>query len=208
MGMEQLVEQRIQLSKILGKGLSNDGSVPTVWRGIEFAESSLKKETNDGSKVSQIKAFEKRNRNFSDFTLQIDGEYYVFGGDYLSKTDDTISLTPIVRYAKKKNIITTPVNQIDEVIEQWSMTGYTINVSGLLVDVVKHQYPQREIQNLKKLFDIFKTATVTGDLFIDLGINELYIHDLEVEPLVGFPDTAFFRFQAKSIRPLLFTLTP
>lgn len=209
MAMELLINQRISLEKVLGKGLSNDLSVPAAYRGAdELGAFKFLNATNDGTEPSKIKTYEKRNADFSDFIATIGDKSFVFGGDYLSHTDDTISLTPIVKYARRKNIITTPVNEIDEVIEQWSTTGYEINISGLLVDVKRHQYPDKEIKNLRTFFEINKIATVTGDIFRDLGIQDIYIISMSVEPFVGFPDTAHFELQAKSIRPLSFTLSP
>lgn len=210
MALELLINQRLSLSKVLAKGISNDGSVPSIYRGgseIVNALNTKKKGANDGSEVSGIKTYEERENDFSNFTIYVDKADYDFGY-YGNLNTDVISLTPIVKYARKKTIITTPVNQIDEVIEQWGMTGYEISVHGLLVDVVKHQYPQKQIQKLRELFEKPKTAVVSGELFHDLGITDIYILEFSVEPLQGFPDTAHFSFQAKSIHPYSFTLEP
>jgi hypothetical protein len=207
MAVELLINQRLSLEKVLGKGLSNDLSVPAIYRGAdELGAFKFLNATGDGSSPDKIKTYEKRQNNFSDFIVNIGNEKFEFGGDLVNHSDSTISLTPIVKYARKKKIITTPVNELDEVVEQWSISGYEININGLLVDIKNHQYPEKEIKNLRKFFEINKIATVTGDIFRDLDIQDIYITSMSVEPFVGFADTAHFELQAMSIRPLSFTL--
>ena len=168
--------------------------------------------SNDGSEVSTMKTFVPRGQHFADFYCRMDKEIFYFGGKNVPEnkyiSDDIISLTPIVKFARRKSIVTTSVNGLGEVIEGWNTMGYEIHIQGLLVDTKSQQYPKKQIKRLRAFFEIQKTAKVTGELFQDLGITEIYILSVNIAPFIGFPDTVRFELRAKSVEPLSFTLKP
>lgn len=175
--------------------------------------------TTDGTEPAKYRTYESAGINFANFTLKIASansdteKEFRFGGEdvmnWVLNKKRMVSLEPIVRFGQKKNLICTPINDTDEVVERWSTTGYEISIDGLLIDMEKHQYPEEQIKMLYELFSINKVGVVYGSpLFSHLNITDIYFISVNIEPLVGFEDTIRYSLQAKSISPFYYELKP
>lgn len=158
----------------------------------------------DGSIASQNKLYDY-SQDAEAMTLTIDGKAYNFGG-WVTEKSQVLASPPIIRYSRTKKIVSTSTNSGEEVIEQWTTYGYELYISGILVDTEEHIYPGKQIQELCKIFESNKIATVEGQIFKDLNITDIYIHRIDIEGLQGFMDTFRYTMEAKSVKPLTFSL--
>ncbi len=113
---------------------------------------------------------------------------------------------PMVRFTRGKHVKRTPIDRSEhEVVEHFGLKPWEIKVSGILVDVTDHQYPSAHLKEIDAMFRQSGTFHVSGRLFDDLGIQEVFIDGgLDVGFVEGYVDTVKFAFTAISIEPTEF----
>ena len=124
-----------------------------------------------------------------------------------SNTGGILAAPPLLSFSRQKSDIETPTNEDDNiVIEHWATRPYEIRMRGLLIDMDNHHYPESLITQLHQLFEYNGVVEVSGTQFFDKDIVSIYFQDVEIVGVQGYQDTIQYSLQAKSIRPVGFTL--
>jgi len=115
---------------------------------------------------------------------------------------------PLLRCQRSKNISVTIIDDGNEseIVENFGINSWDIEMTGLLIDMEEHHYPQEQLIKLVLFFEINDIIDVISIFLNDLGIHSLYFKEKSIEPLEGFPDTIKFSLQAKSIKPVEFSI--
>lgn len=129
-------------------------------------------------------------------------------GGLTSETEGVFAPPPLMRFRRTKNITVTVVDGGDEaeIVENFGVNSWDIDLDGLLVDMDEHRYPGTKVQELVKFFEINDVIEVACPLLLDMGIKSIYFKEQGFEPVEGFPDTVKYSLTAKSIKPALFSL--
>ncbi len=98
---------------------------------------------------------------------------------------------PMVSFRRGKNAVITPIDRTGyEVIENFGLKSWDIRLQGILVDTDNHQYPQELLKAVREMFEAPGTYAVEGDIWGDLGIEEVFFKDdFQVAFVEGFVDT-------------------
>jgi len=115
---------------------------------------------------------------------------------------------PLIRCQRSKNIAVTVIDDGNEaeIVENFGLNSWDIEMTGIIIDMQEHQYPQKSLKELATFFEINDIIDVTSTFLNDLGIYSLYFKEQSIEPVEGFPDTIKFTLQAKSIKPAEFSI--
>lgn len=129
-------------------------------------------------------------------------------GGLTSETEGVFAPPPLMRFRRTKNITVTVVDGGDEaeIVENFGVNSWDIDLNGLLVDMDEHGYPGTKVQELAKFFEINDVIEVACPLLLDMGIKSIYFKEQGFEPVEGVPDTVKYSLTAKSIKPALFSL--
>jgi len=113
---------------------------------------------------------------------------------------------PMVRLTRGKHVKRTPIDRSEhEVVEHFGLKPWEIKVSGILVDMDEHQYPSALLREINSMFTQRGTYRIVGQIFEDLGINEVFINGgFDVGFVEGYVDTVKYAFTAISIDPTEF----
>lgn len=129
-------------------------------------------------------------------------------GSLTEETSGIFAPPPLMRFRRTKNISVTVVDGGDEaeIVENFGVNSWDIDLNGVLVDMQEHLYPSDKIKQLRSFFEINDVIEVACPLMLDLGIKSIYFKEQGFEPVEGFPDTVKYSLTAKSIKPALFSL--
>ncbi len=107
---------------------------------------------------------------------------------------------PMVSFRRGKNVVRTAIDRSEfEVIENFGLKPYEIHLQGILVDTNDHQYPNSLLTEISQMFEAAGTYAVTGAMFNDLGITEVFFNDaFQVSFVEGFVDTVKYSVNAIS----------
>jgi hypothetical protein len=148
---------------------------------------------------------------FADIEFQYNGESIKLGMcsllDGATQESTIIAPPPVVSFKREKNINVTVIDDGDEaeIVENFGLNSWDIEINGVLIDMAEHAYPKEAMQHLCKFFEINDVIDVICPLFQDLGIRSVWFREQSIEPLEAFPDTIKYLLQAKSIKPAEFT---
>lgn len=110
-------------------------------------------------------------------------------------------------FRRSKDIIATETNGDDNVIvERWGIQPWEVSIKGILIDVQNHHYPSDYIRKLHQLFKINDVLEAYGVQFEEKDIDNIYLKDISITPLEGFPDTVQFSLTASSIKSVSWNL--
>lgn len=168
---------------------------------------ALKRGRND--RKMDVEVFAPRDWCWAEMTLKHEGECLDFCmGSLTAETDGVFAPPPLMRFRRSKNISVTVVDGGDEaeIVENFGVNSWDIDLSGILVDMDGHEYPGEKVKKLAKFFEINDVIDVTCDLLLDMGIRSIYFKEQGFEPVEGFPDTIRYSLVAKSIKPAVFSL--
>lgn len=175
--------------------------------------------------MSGIERFAPTDTTFADaiFKSNKTGHVYSFGvnGSGAShaafpfqpdkKAKEQMYMAPplMVKFSRGKNAVITPIDQSDgEVIENFGLQSWKISLSGIVIDMEEHQYPGALLSEINDMFSMGGTFQVTGDIFYDLGIKDIFFKDgFEVNFVEGYTDTVKFSVEAISTAPAQFLIT-
>lgn len=128
---------------------------------------------------------------------------------------DTLPLVPVflapplmIHPRRGKNVVRTPIDNSEfEVIENFGLRVWEIDISGILVDMENHAYPGYQVRQLTEMFNQPGTFTVAGPIWDDLGITEVFFEsDFEIGFVEGYVDTVKFSVKAISTAPVTYLL--
>lgn len=172
--------------------------------------------------MANIPLYTDNSASFADIELKNVNEGFVLQFGQLpsqaahpalpfQKTDESVvssiyAAPPVVKFSRSKRINITAIDKSDiEVVENFGIKPWEIQLMGILVDMDEHWYPQELVQKLRQLFEINDTFEVKSDLFLDLGITELYLTDIDDLGFVeGYNDTIKYSLKARASKPAIF----
>lgn len=130
-----------------------------------------------------------------------------FGG-LTEETEGVFAPPPLMRFRRTKNIAVTVIDGGDEaeIVENFGVNSWDIDLNGLIVDMGEHGYPGEKVKQLRQFFEINDVIDVACPLLLDMGIEAIYFKEQGFEPVEGFPDTVKYSMVAKSIKPAVFSL--
>ena len=138
------------------------------------------------------------------FTNNKSEKVYAFG--LAAENSETEYMAPplMVSFSRGKNVVRTAIDRSEtEVIEHFGLKPWSINIQGILIDQENRQYPQALLKKLNEMFSAWGTYKVSGDLFLDLEITEVFFDDdFQIGFVEGFADTVKFSVRAISVLPL------
>lgn len=152
------------------------------------------------------------NNPFEDFEnirLKIENKEISFGSMLLAGESDSkvFAPPPLIAFEQSKNLIETEINGTNNVVvERWGTKPWSIRMRGLLIDMKNHQYPESQIRELRKLFQYNGVVDCYGKQFIDKQVKSLYFKRVTFQGVEGFEDTIQYTIEARSIKPVGFTL--
>lgn len=121
---------------------------------------------------------------------------------------DLLAPPPLIHFSQAKHLIETPINGDlgTEVVERWATKEWQIRMRGILVDMGEHHYPTQLIEKLYTFFKYNGVVDAYGTQFYEKDIFNIYLKDIELNGVQGYPDTVQFTITAKSSTPVGFTL--
>ena len=170
-----------------------------------------------------IPTYNKADSTFAEMIFQnsITGSIYSFGIDDLDNGTPALPFVtkkpnvrrflappPMVSFSRGKNVVRTSIDRSNaEVIENFGNKAYEIKLQGILIDAEEHAYPGDLLKEVHNLFEENGTFKVTGDIFHDLNITELFFDSgLEIGFVEGYVDTVKFSVNAIAIEPAEFLI--
>ena len=156
-----------------------------------------------------VERYNTSGGHWAEMTMTHEDEKLSFAfGALTGETEGVFGPPPLMRFQRTKNISVTEVDGGDEaeVVENFGVNSWEIDIDGLLVDMDEHAYPGEKVKKLVKFFEINDVIEVACPLLLDMGIRSIYLKDQGIEPVEGFPDTVKYSLKAKSIKPALFSL--
>jgi len=166
---------------------------------------------NSGTDPSPIVLYDRGDASFAELLLENkkSGTSMKFAITEINDTiENTIAPPPMITFSRSKNIKTTQIDNSDfEVIECFGSQSWDINLDIILIDFLNHWYPSELIKQVRKIFEVNDTFSVSSQIFDDLNIKEIYFTEISDISLVdGFNDTVKAKLKAKSIKPTEFFL--
>lgn len=162
-----------------------------------------------GDKGEDVSLYDDGDITFANFELENSktGDVIKFETpEAMQLASGVFAPPPIVGFSLGKNIVTTVIDKTDyEVIESFGCKNWHITIDGLLVDMENHWYPSSLVTKLRAMVMANVTYKVCGQVFDDLGIQELFIDDVRnISFVENYPDTIKFSLSARSIKPAEF----
>lgn len=170
-------------------------------------------EEYSSSEDEAIALYEVGSASFSDVILEssVSGKLYRFGASRGVYGVDQEYLAPplMLSFSRGKNVVKTAIDRSEiEVIEYFGLKPYSIKIQGILIDMDNHNYPSELVRLINEMFEEKGTYKVSGTIFDDLGISEIFLEDgFEVSFVEGYPDTVKFSVDATMTSPLELTAT-
>lgn len=110
----------------------------------------------------------------------------------------------MIKPRRGKTVVRTAIDHSEyEVIENFGLKVWEIDLSGIVVDMQEHAYPSSLVKQLNEMFSQPGTYMVYGQIWEDLGITEVFFEqDFELGFVEGFVDTVKFSVKAISTAPV------
>lgn len=178
--------------------------------GISYNEARWKSERLKGTgNTLDADMYAPVDWHWAEMTLTHEKSKLNFSlGSLAGETEGVFAPPPLMRFRRTKNITVTVVDGGDEaeIVENFGVNSWDIDINGILVDMDEHGYPGDKVKRMAKFFEINDVIEVACPLLLDMGIKSIYFKEQGFEPLEGFPDTVKYTLTAKSIKPALFSL--
>ena len=154
-----------------------------------------------------VQLFTANDSRFAEVILESSksGKIYRFGASTNYGLNSVYLAPPLMMsFSRGKNVVKTAIDRSEiEVIEYFGLKPYTIKLQGILIDMDSHSYPRELVQEVNQLFEESGTYKVSGSIFSDLGIVEIFLEEnFEVSFVEGYADTVKFSVDACATAPL------
>jgi hypothetical protein len=177
--------------------------------GIDYNNRHYNKQSSEKD-FKGLQRYAEETWNFADIELVYNDQVLKFGCSTMFDDGDGsfVAPPPVISFKRTKNIGITVIDDSDEseIIENFGINSWEIDVRGVIVDMQNHLYPQRQVQELSRFFAINDIIEINSPLFNDMGICSIWFKEQTIEPVEAFPDTIKYTFIAKSIRPAEFSI--
>ncbi|HBJ10072.1 MAG TPA: hypothetical protein DDY73_13825 [Coprobacter fastidiosus] len=145
------------------------------------------------------------DRQFADMVLTVDGEIYRFAFD---QSTDVLAPPPLFSFSRSKKTVITVIDRGDEneIVEDFGLQSWEINIDGIIVDMERHQYPGDKVRRLNALCAYRGIIPVSSKLLADMSITAIWIDRQSYDFVEGYPDTVRYNLVAHSAKPAEFNL--
>lgn len=178
--------------------------------GIVYNDARWKIATElKGDKNFSLETYKPTDWKFAEVVMKHEGKEMNFAfGSLTAETENIFAPPPLMRFRRTKNISVTVVDGGDEaeIVENFGMNSWDIDMNGILVDMDEHAYPGEKVKELSEFFAVNDIIDVACPLMLDMGIKSIYFKEQSFEPVEGYPDSVKYTITAKSIKPALFSL--
>ena len=150
-----------------------------------------------------------KEATFDEITLRYNAEKYYFA--YRSFSDDysgVFATPPMLSMKRAKRLVITPIDNSDiEVIERYGTEPWEITWRGLLIDMENHEFPIDKLEAINKIFEANREWTVDSEILRKIGVETIYISDINIDFVEGFEDTIAYTMTTRALRSLEVQLT-
>ncbi len=164
---------------------------------------------NDNSKPSGLEVYVwDQATTFDEVTLYNGSESYRFGFASLSdESSEVFAFAPMMSLKRDKKLVITSIDNSDtEVVERYATSPYEITWRGLLVDMDNHSFPLDKLEKLNLIFEKNEIWNVSSEILQAVGVEALFIQDVNIDFVEGFEDTISYTFTMRAIKPLEYQL--
>lgn len=172
------------------------------------ADELVVKQESDGN----FKIYDGYNEEIDELVFESETKRLAFGNVLTSEGGGRFFAPPMkLRFTRRKKLIVTETNEgVDSnqnvFIEHWATKPWSIEMSGLLIDLDDRQYPADEIEALHQFFEQNEVIKVDGVQFDDKAVDSLYFTSIDFETVDGFSDTIQYKLRASSIKEVDYNL--
>lgn len=186
-----------RVSEQYTEGIINRGLFTT---GIAVNEALIGKHKK-GQPDFQVDCFAS-HFNFADLILSIEGENFIFA--MTGEKSQLVAPPPMMSFKRSKKTKITVIDRSDEneIIEDFGLQSWEIDINGIAIDMEKHEYPRAALKSLNRIFNYRGIISASSPLFSDMGINAIWLEDQNFDFVEGYPDTLKYSFTAHSIKPV------
>lgn len=157
-----------------------------------------------------LTVYNGRDAAFDEVTLKkgVNGPSYLFAYRSLAEDYNNVFATPpMLRMSRAKRLVVSVIDNSDlEVVERYSTEPWEISLRGLLIDMVNHEFPLDKLQTMNEIFEVNSIWTVSSEIINAIGVDAIYIKDIEIEFVEGYEDTIAYTMTTRAIKPLEYQL--
>lgn len=168
------------------------------------------------ARFMNLPQYDEVDSNYAEMSFQNtqSGNTYRFGVDGIGSgtpalpflnnepvTRKYLAPPPVPAFRRGKHTVITPIDRAEaEVIEDFGLKSYQIHLRGIIVDMDNHQYPGELMSQVHEMFAEPGTFKAIGDIFYDLGIDEIFFEDdFSIEFVEGYTDTIKYSVRARQV---------
>lgn len=180
-----------------------DRSIYTA--GIAINDALIAKKTKSPNYDVDCYVVNVADRKFADMTLTVDDVTYRFAFD---QGADVLAPPPMFSFSRSKKTVITVIDRgsENEIVEDFGLQNWEINIDGIIVDMDNHQYPGDKIRQLNALCAYRGIIPASSKLLADMGITAIWIDRQSYDFVEGYPDTVRYSLVAHSAKPAEFNL--
>lgn len=167
-------------------GMALDSKLPL---NLQFFE-------NDGQFDDQVELYQNDAKSYL-FAFR------TFSDDY----KNVFATPPMFSLRRAKKLIITEIDNSDiEVVERYGTEPYEITWRGLLIDMDNHRFPLDKLDEINRIFEVNAEWNVSSQILNKVGVEAVYVKDLNIEFVEGYEDTVAYTMVTRAIKPLEYQL--
>ncbi len=157
-----------------------------------------------------LNVYTHRDSTFDEVTLydRVGGQEYLFAYRSLAEEYNEVFATPpMLKLRRSKRLVVSVIDNSDlEVVERYSTEPWEVVFHGLLIDMVDHEFPITKLEQINQVFEVNSIWNVSSEILNRIGVEAIYIKDIDVSFVEGFEDTIAYIITARAIKPLEYQL--
>ncbi len=169
--------------------------------------------SNDKTSNRKLSVYSWNNdTTFDEVTLRRDvagvNESYLFGySGMMQESLNVFAPPPMLSLKRSKKIATTTLDGDSlECVERYNTEPYDITWRGLLIDMDNHEFPLDKLESINRIFEVNGVWNVDSEILNRVGVNAIYIKDIDIDFVEGYEDTIQYTLTARAIKPLEYQL--
>ncbi len=156
-----------------------------------------------------LDVFSHDESTFDEVLLyQNDSQKYLFAYRTLSaQYSEVFATPPMLSLRRAKRLVVSVIDNSDvEVVERYSTEPWEITFRGLLIDMLEHNFPLDKLETMNNIFEVNSIWNVSSEILNKIGVEAIYIKDIDIDFVEGFEDTIAYSMTTRAIKPLEYQL--
>ncbi|WP_423127544.1 DUF6046 domain-containing protein [Gaoshiqia sp. Z1-71] len=153
-----------------------------------------------------LSAFDMTDGTFDNVVLYRNGgaEKYMFSYSSIDENNKEIFATPpMLNFKRAKKLVVTNIDNTDvHIVERYATEPWEITWRGLLIDMENHNFPLDKLNALNQIFEVNNVWSIASDITDAIGVQAVYIADIEVSFIEGYQDTIAYTMTMRSIHSI------